>query len=242
VKAENRQNSTCTDEVDRELLKRYRGGDKTAFDELFRLHSKFFKKWVRRVLNEAPWVERDEILHEVHIAFFLAVEKFDFSVDGTFDGYANKCAFKAFDGRGIRVVKKTLYSNYSKVINAQERLLKKSDHTPTFEELGKEADLTERQVKTALNVISSFTFPLDKAEGVLSPQDPYQRQLLRELMTKLSPVDVQIFIHHNLFDETYGEIGDKLSLPESTVKKRHQRAIERLRRIMQDEGNREDGT
>jgi RNA polymerase sigma factor (sigma-70 family) len=242
MKIETQYNSSCTDEADRELVRRYQGGDETAFDELLKTHAGFFRKFVRRVLKKAPRAQWDDILTEVHIAFLQAAREFKLSEVGSFDGYASKFALKAFDSDEVRVAKRTQYENYRRVNEAHDRLLKEWDRTPTYKELSDDTGLTVRQIKTAIRTVAAFPIPLDEAEGISAPEDPYQSQLLSELLAKLSPEEAELIKRYDLFGETFGEIANRIGELEDTVRQRHRRAFKKLRRIMQDEGNRADGT
>ena len=242
MKVETQYNSSCTDEADRELLKRYREGDETAFEELVKTHAEFFKKCARRVMNKVSWARWDDVMRDVRDSFFQAAGKFDVKEPGSFDGYAYKFALKAFDSGEVRVTKRTLYENYRKVKDANDRLSKQWDRAPTYEELSDETGLTVRQVKTAIRAVAAFPMPLEEAEGVSGFEDPEQSQFASELMAKLSEEEADLFKRHALFGETFGEIANSIGELENTVRKRYGRVRKKLRRIMQDEGNRADGT
>jgi RNA polymerase sporulation-specific sigma factor len=242
MEIETQYNSSCTDEADRELLRRYQAGDETAFDELFRTHANFFRKCVRIVLSRVSWVHWDDVEREVHMAFYLAAKKFDLSREGSFDGYAYKSAMKAFDSGEVRIAKRTLYDNYSRADESHDKLSKELDRTPTYKELSDDTGLTVRQIKTAITAVAAFPIPLEEAEGVSASADPYKMRLLSEAMATLSPHEADLFISHDLFGETFPEIANRIGINVDTVRQRHARARKKLRRIMQDEGKRKDGT
>jgi RNA polymerase sigma factor (sigma-70 family) len=242
MKVETQYNSSCTDKADRELLRRYKEGDETAFNELLKTHAGLLKKCVRRVLKEVPWAQWDDVEQEVLKAFFLAARKFDLLKEGSFDGYASKFALKAFDSGEVRIAKRTQSENYSTVNESHDRLSKELDRTPTYEELSDDTGLTVRQIKNAITTDAAFPIPLDEAEETSAREDPYKSQLASELMAKLSDDEADLFIWHDLFGETFGKIANRIGELENTVKKRYGRAREKLKRIMQDEGNRADGT
>lgn len=236
------KNVSCTDEVDLELLRRYQAGDDSAFVELLELHAGFFKKWVRRVLNKAPWANWDDIMQEAHFGFYRAAKNYDFSKRGNFHVLARKYGRKMFDSREVKLVKRTLQENFNKVIAAQDRLLGKLDRAPTLVELSEEAELTVRQVKTALNLVGVFPFPLEEAEGVLGSEDPYTLQLLSDVIAQLSPEHVDVIILHDLYGHTYREIAEVMGKSEEAIKKSHERAIKTGRVIIEGKGKRKDGT
>src|ERR1700754_1672131 len=97
-KVENRQRSSCTDEADRELLRRYQGGDESAFVELLKIHSVYFKRWVNSALKQAPWAHADDLRQLAHWGFSEAAKKYNFSIDGNFHALARIRAWgKMFD-------------------------------------------------------------------------------------------------------------------------------------------------
>jgi RNA polymerase sigma factor (sigma-70 family) len=242
VKAENRQSSSCTDEVDRELLKRFQGGDETAFEELLEIHFNYFKKWARRVLDKAPRANWDDIVQEAHIGFYLAAKKFDLARKSSFHVLARKYARRMFDSREVRVVKRNQQHNFTEVTAANDRWREKSDRPPTLKELSVEAKLTVRQVKTALNVVDVFPFPLEEAEGVLGNEDPYKTQLLSDVLGQLSPEYADVIILHDVDGQTYGEIAKTMGKSEEAVKKLHTRALKKSRGIIRGKEKRKDGT
>jgi|ERR1044072_335788 RNA polymerase sigma factor (sigma-70 family) len=241
MKVENRQNSSCSDEADRELLRRFQNGDEAAFVELLEIHAGLFKKWVRRVLNKVPWAQWDDLMQEAHFGFYLAAKKFDFSKKGNFHGLARMYARKMFDSREVRVAKRTPYKNYRKVTTANDRLMTKWNRPPTLDELSKEAELTVRQVKAALNVIVAFPFPLEEAESALVFEDPYQSQLISDAIGQLSSAQAEV-ITRRMYGDKFREIAKALGRSIDDVKKLNERGKKRLMAIIHDKGIQKDGT
>src|SRR5205085_10640071 len=133
MKLENRQNSSCTDEADRELLCRYQGGDETAFVELLEVHSGYIRHWVKLALKQAPWAHADDLRQEAHWGFFEAAKKYKFSRKGNFHALARIRAWgRMFDSPEVRIVNRTLYENHNEVIAAQDRLMKKLGRSPSY--------------------------------------------------------------------------------------------------------------
>src|ERR1700753_925576 len=154
MKLENRQSLSCTNEADRELLRRYRGGDETAFVELLEIHSAYIRRWVSSALQQAPWAHADDLRQLAHWGFFEAAKRYDFSIKGNFHALARIRAWgRMFDSPEVRIVGRTLYDNYSEVMAAQDRLMKKLERRPSYEELAEEVSLSIKQVETATKVV-----------------------------------------------------------------------------------------
>lgn len=241
MKLENRQNSSCTDEADRELLRRYQGGDETAFVELLEVHSAYIRKWVNLALEEAPWVDADDLRQQAHWGFFEAAKKYNFSRNGNFHALARIRAWgRMIDSREVRIVPRTLYDNYSEVIAAQDRLIKKLERSPSFQELAQEANLTIKQVETAIKVVP-FPSALDENDGALSLEDSDTSQLLSDAIALLSSDQAEVITRRYAGDK-FREIAQALGKSEDAVKKLYERAKKKLKDIIQTKGIRKDET
>lgn len=235
-------NSRCTAEADLELLRRYQGGDEDALDDLLQSHRGLIRFWVRKVLEVVPSANREDVLQEARIGFFTAARDFNFSENDDFHTQARNHIKRAvYKSREVRRrVKRTLWKNYDAVIQAQDRLLKKLNRAPAIEELAEEAKLSVRQVETALNVIAAFPFPLEEANEHFAIEDPYQSQLIRDVLNKLDWADAHVIIRYYFYGQTDPEIAEDLGLSPGSVKMRRHRAEKKLRDII-SEGDRKHG-
>lgn len=241
MKVENRQSSSCTDEADRELLRRYQGGDETAFVELLEVHSAYVRYWVSLALKQAPWAHADDLRQEAHWGFFEAAKKYKFSRKGNFHALARIRAWgRMFDSPEVRIVGRTLYDNHSEVMAAQDRLMKKLERSPSYQELAQEANLSIKQVETAIKVVP-FPSALDENDGALSLEDSDTSQLLSDAIALLSLDQAEVITRRYAGDK-FWEIAKALGKSEDAVKKLHERAKKKLKGIIRGKGIRKDET
>lgn len=230
METENQESSKGTDEGDLELVRRYQNGDERALVGLLEGHYSLIQYWVRLALEQAPWVDPDDIMQEAHIGFFEAAQQFDFSRSRNFLGFAKILAWRRMlDSSEVRIVKRTLYKNYSEVATAHARLMEKLNRGPTLDELSAETHLSINQIETALNVPAAFPFAMDESEEHLTNEDPYQSQLLSDLIGKLDSDQAEVVIRRYR-GHKYREIAQALGKSVDAVKKLHERAIKKLKR------------
>lgn len=236
--------SGCAGEADLELLRRYQqNGDKEALAALFKGHYGLIYSWVRQALDALPWANRDDIRQEALIGFWEAAETFDTSGNGDFHSEARNCVRrKIFESSEVRIVRRTLYEHYRKVMDAQNTLMEKLNRMPTIEELAQETGLSVNQVNTALNVLAAFPLPLEEADGHLASEDHYQSQLISAAMNQLDANNQDIIIRYYFYGQTDSEIAKDLGMTPGAVKMARHRALEKLRDIISGEGGRKDGT
>jgi RNA polymerase sigma factor (sigma-70 family) len=241
MKVEKRQSSSCTDEADRELLRRYQGGDESAFDELLEVHSAYVRYWVSLALKQAPWAQADDLRQEAHWGFYEAAKKYKFSRKGNFHALARIRAWgKMFDSPEVRIVNRILYDNHSEVMAAQDRLMKKLERRPSYQELAEEANLSVKQVETAIKV-APFPSTLDENDEALSLEDSDTSQLLSDAIALLSSDQAEVITRRYAGDK-FWEIAKALGKSEDAVKKLHERAKKKLKGIIQGKGIRKDET
>jgi len=241
--AKDQKRSRCTGEADLELLRRYQRGDEEALNELLKSHDHLIRFWVRKALAVVPTANREDVIQEAQIGFYQAAAEFNVSENADFHTQARNYIKRAvYKSSAVRPVTRTLYKNYTKVMQAQARLIKKLNREPTLEELGAEAELSVRQVDTALNVIAAFPFPLEEAEEYQASEDPYQTQFFNDAISRLSSGDADIIMRYHFYGQTDPEIAADLGLATGTVKMRRHRAESKLRDIISLEGDRKDGT
>jgi RNA polymerase sporulation-specific sigma factor len=243
--AKDQKRSRCASGVDLELLTRYQNGHEEALATLFKNHYGLIYSWVSQALDALPHANRDDIRQEVLVGFWEAAQTFDTSGNGDFHSEARNCARrKIFESSEVRIVSRTLYEHYRKVMDAQNSLMKKLDRMPTLEELALEAGLSVNQVNTALNVTAAFTFPLEEADGHLASDDPYQSQLISDAINQLdadNPDGVDIIFCYYFYGQTDNEIAQDLGKSLGAVKMARHRALEKLREIISGERGRKDG-
>jgi RNA polymerase sporulation-specific sigma factor len=234
--------SSCADEADLELLRRYQNGDEEALVALFKSHYGLIYSWVNQVMRAIPRANRDDIRLEALVGFWEAARTFDTSGNVDFHMEARNCARrKIFESSEVRIVKRTLYEHYRKVMDAQNNLMKKLNRMPSLEELAQEAGLSVNQVNTALNVTAVFTAPLEEADEHLAREDPYQSQLISDALNQLDSDDPEIIIRFYFYGQTDSEVAKDMGKTRGAVKTARHRALEKLRDIIMSEGGLRDG-
>lgn len=244
--AKDQKKSSCAGEADLELLRRYQNGDEQALVALFKGHYVFLiYPLIRKALVANLRAKRDDIRQEALFGFWEAAKTFDTSGSGDFHTEAWNCVRrKIYESKEVRIVGRTLYKHYRKVMDAQDNLMKKLNRMPTLKELAREAGLSVNQVNTALNVIAAFPLPLEEADGHLASEDPYQSHSISDAMIQLAavdPVGVDILIRHYYYGQTDGEIAKDIGMSPEDVKTARHRALKKLRDIISGKGGRKDG-
>jgi RNA polymerase sigma factor (sigma-70 family) len=242
MEAGRKKNSRCTDEADRELVKRYQDGDERAFVSLLDVHIGLIWHWVRTVRDQASWANPDDLLQEGRIGLWETANKFDVSRKGNFDAWARKaCIGRMFDSSEVRLLKRVLSEHRRKVREAENRLMKELNRRPTLEELAEATGLSVNQVETALDAEAAFMSPLDDADGAVTKDDSYQKQLIADALNQLTPDQVEVIIRHHYLQHKLTKIAKDLGKSEDAVKQLHKRAKEKLHAIIYGKGKRKDG-
>ncbi|HBB87917.1 MAG TPA: hypothetical protein DC047_09905 [Blastocatellia bacterium] len=240
MEVENQKKSKCTVEADLELLRRSQNGDDEAIGALVEAHYGLINFWV---LNLCKWAELDVRIQEGRIGFLEAIKNFDFSRNGSFHELARlRVTSAVYESPEVCPVNRTLYNHYTKVMHAQDELMTGLGRRPTLDELSQKTKLSVKQIDNALNVIAAFTFPLEEADGNVTIEDPYESQLIRDAITKLSSDDADIILRHYFRGQTDREIGEALGKSEDAIKMARKRGVEKLRDIILGRGGQKDGT
>lgn len=222
-------------------MKRYQGGDERAFVSLLNIHMGLIWHWVRTVRDQASWANPDDLLQEGRIGLWETADKFDVSRKGNFDAWARKaCIGRMFDSSEVRLLKRVLSEHRRKVREAEIRLMKELNRRPTLKELAEATGLSVYQVETALDA-EAFMSPLDDADGAVTKDDSYQKQLIADALNQLTPDQAEVIIRHHYLQHELAEIAKALGKSEDAVKQLHARAKKKLRAIIFGKGRRKDG-
>lgn len=236
------------------LWKRCRQGDRAAREELIlRYTATLVKFWVRKLRECAPWAEWKDLMHEGVMGLIRAVDRFEPERGYEFSTLARHyvvgaiCDSNEF-GRGLTRRPKEIWS---KIREGHDRLASKLERKPTLGEIAKEVGLTVSQVEKAMKA-RAIAFAAGIGEGDsdepgrseleaanLSPLDEQKRQesriLVQDALAKLSETDAEIIIWYYWGDESDAEIATRLGITEAAARKRRQRALKKLRRLLEGE-------
>lgn len=249
METRNQENPRCTVEKDLALLRRYQNGDQQALVDLFNSHFGLIYHWASKVSRAIPRANPEDLKQEACVGFLLAAKKFDTSRNDNFHGHA-RVIIKAtlYLSPEIRLVKRSLYHNYRKLMEKQDELVSKLDRKPTVEELSEETNLSVKQVNNALNVIAAFPFPLEETEGGTAVEEPYQGEdtyqskLIEDAINQLSPDHAEVIIRQYFLGQTQQKIAEDLGTSLGAIKMRRGRAIINLSKIILRESVQRDGT
>ena len=227
----------CTPAEDLELVRRFQSGDSEAIRTLFQIHNGLIKYWVRQLLS---WADEEEIMEEAYVALYEAIEKFRVSDGEDFHSHIRTSIRRAvYKSREVRRVNRTAYRNSKKVAMAQAELIREFKPR-SIEEVARKAELSVRQVKSAVKVVA-FPEPLDKAVGLFTEDDPYERQLVRDTLKRLSSYEAQLISLHYYDGYTDPEVGRMLGKKASAIKAARIRAEAKFRAIISGEEGKRDG-
>jgi RNA polymerase sigma factor (sigma-70 family) len=240
MEAENQKKPKCTVEADQELLRRFQNSDEEALIALIESHYGLLKYWVRKAFN---WGDRNDVMQEAVIGFWMAAKEFDFSEGDDFHRIARvRVIGTVYKSKAVSPVRRTLYKNYRTVTKAHDELMRRLNRSPTQEELAQETKLSVKQVDNALNVIAAFPFPLEEAGGHFVVEDPSQLPLIEDAINQLTPYEAEVIIRYYFSEPTTDRaIAKALGKSEGAIKMARKRALEKLRDIIYGKGDRKDG-
>ena len=233
-------------ETDLELVRRYQNGDQDALGVLFEIHYGLIKAWAYELSVHFAWVDRDDLLQLANMGFIEAATTFDVLLSPYLHFWAKRRVSWAIkNSPDVRLVKRTLYGNYSRVIEAQDSLMQKLNRKPTIEELSEETKLSVKQVDNALNVMGMFPLQLEAEDGKLIEEpfhveNHYEAQLILELLRQLSPDEAELLKLYYFYGYSDREIAEKLGRSEDAIKMARTRALKKPGKILGSDGR--DGT
>ena len=230
--AERRGKSSCTDQLDRELLQRYKHGDEAAFEVLLEIHTGLINSWVKLVLKDVPRANAEDLGQEARRGFFEAARKYQpLKSNANFHALARiRAVGRMLRSSEIMLVGEDIYRNYKTVRETKEVLMEDLDRWPSIDELAKATGLSPNQVKTAQSVVVCPA-ALDENVDVVAPEAPDTSQYLSAAISQLSDEQQEVIIRRyegKKLKEIAAELGKSLE----AVKKLNQRANARLRVIL----------
>ena len=247
--AQDHENISCTVEGDLALLKRYQNGDQEALEELLSSHLALIDFWAGKAGRRIRWLTREDRRNQGCVGFIEAAQEFDVEQDKNFDVKARDAIKKAFRREKILPIPRHSYRNARRVLEAQQDLFVKLDRRPTNEELATKAQLSVKQVKNAFEVIAAFPLVLEtdreservEVEDLFEFQNPYDEQLIRDLLKRLNRKDVIVIYRFYFFGQSEQEIAIELGRSEGAIATSLYRARQRLRAILSEDPPKKDG-
>jgi RNA polymerase sigma-B factor len=144
---------------DRELLLRYRGGDRRALDELSRRYMPLARRLASRYRHTGE--PMDDLIQVANMALVKAIERFDPERKTAFSSFAVPTILgelkRYFRDHSWSVhVPRELQERAAKVNKAIDSLSKQSGRSPSVKEIAERLDLDLEQVLEALEAAQAF--------------------------------------------------------------------------------------
>jgi RNA polymerase sigma factor (sigma-70 family) len=229
------------DELD--LWKRYGQGDEDARETLILNYLYLVKIQVLRISKKVFWASREDLMQEGVKGLIAALEKYNPESGNEFAAYARKFIRGAVfrNPEVIRDLTRYQYENHRKVKDIHDALMREWGRKPNIDEIVERSGLTADQVINALNASSiafaqGFTdYDMESTVSQSAVEIEEERILIREAFSLLSKQTGLILVEHYWNGLSDREIAEKFEMKVDTVKKCRQRAINKLRTLLEAE-------
>lgn len=257
-----KQLGKITKSVDRaemaRLWARAKQGDKEAKQQILEENLRLVIPTARRFLR--PGMELMDLIEEGNLGLLQAIDKFDPTKGYRFSTYAiywiEQCIRKYIEEQSSSIkIPSHAWGNLKRWFRAWNELKEQNGREPSLQEMAKELDLSDRQVKSIMDTLSAAKGIDSLAtvvhgedemtlEDVLSddgkgnPHDVFLQQedqrSIKKSMADLNDRDRQVVIMRYGLDDndpkTLGEVAETLGLSRERVRQIENRAIRMLRR------------
>ena len=224
------------------LWRRYRQGDQVAHEQLILSNLKLVKGVVNRACRVASWANRQDLMQDGVIGLMKALEQYDSDRCPEFEHYARiiirEAIFKSSEL--TRDLARRQAQNYRKIRQATNELLEMLNRKPTFEDIADRAGLTVEEVLNAIDAMSiafagGYPETADAPSAVKSDEiERHDRAILiHSALARLGGREAVILIYYYLQEQSHDEIAASLGLKESNVVKIRQRALGKLRKLLE---------
>ena len=249
-------------EIDRKkeatLWKRYKKGDMSARDELFKLHLRLVIPTARRFVR--PNTDFMDLVEEGNLGLLQAIEKFDYKLGYRFSTYAihwiEQYIRRSVEEQSTNIkIPPHAWENMRMWSKTLEKLKEKLNREPTLNEIAKELKITARQVHSILSTLSaaysvdSLSTLVQDEEDSLTLEDTLSdeskgnpdnlilaqssQEEMKKLLAELPERDRKIlFMRYGLEKEepdTLANVAKKLKISRERVRQIEQRAVRKIR-------------
>jgi RNA polymerase sporulation-specific sigma factor len=220
------------------LWQRYRHGDEAARNKLILLYLPLVDLLARHIarLAGANW---EDLRQDGCIGLIKAISRFDPGRGVPFKSFARPYICGAiYDSSEItRDMARRQDEIYRKVRRTEEELTKTLQRIPTAEEVAEKTRLTIEQILNAIDArglafAASFPDAEDPPKRMIEAPQPERAIFLLEALAHLSDRDRKIIRLYYWEDRTHEEIARELGLSISNVTKIRQRALGKLRKLL----------
>ncbi len=156
-----------------ELWKRYKKGDLSARDELFKLHLRLVIPTARRFLR--PGCDLMDLVEEGNLGLLQAIEKFDYKLGYRFSTYAihwiEQFIRRSVEEQATNIkIPQHAWENMRMWGKALDRLKAKLNREPTLNEIAHELDISAKQVVSILNTLNA-AYSIDSLSTLVQGDD-----------------------------------------------------------------------
>ncbi len=253
---------TLVKQIDREkeatLWKRYKKGDLSARDELFKLHLRLVIPTARRFLR--PGCELMDLVEEGNLGLLQAIEKFDYKLGYRFPTYAihwiEQFIRRSVEEQATNIkIPQHAWENLRTWSKALEKLKSKLNREPTLNEIAHELDIKAKQVVSILNTLNA-AYGIDSLSNLVQTDEDSltleetlsdeskgnpdnlilmqsSQEEIKKILESLPERDREILLmRYGLKAETpdtLSDISKKLKISRERVRQIEQRAVRKVR-------------
>lgn len=253
---------TLVKQIDREkeaaLWKRYKKGDLSARDELFKLHLRLVIPTARRFLR--PGCELMDLVEEGNLGLLQAIEKFDYKLGYRFSTYAihwiEQFIRRSVEEQATNIkIPQHAWENLRTWSKALEKLKSKLNREPTLNEIAHELDIKAKQVVSILNTLNA-AYGIDSLSNLVQTDEDSltleetlsdeskgnpdnlilmqsSQEEIKKILGDLPDRDREILLMRYGLEaenpDTLSDISKKLKISRERVRQIEQRAVRKVR-------------
>lgn len=227
-----------------DLWERYGQKDETVRKDLILFYLPLVDEWAKRISKTASWANWKDLRQDGVMGLMKAIERFDPARGVAFKYFASRYIRGAiFDSADLtRDLTRQQEEIYRKIKSAEDELTKTLQRNPTIEEVAEKTEFTVEQIRNAIDAMGiafAGAFPDSEEYSATNPfgaAQPETTVLVQDAISQLSEREAAIVIYYYLEDQSAQEIAERLGLTASNVTKIRQRAITKLRNLLDTRG------
>lgn len=229
------------------LMKRLKSGDKEAREMFLYSNMRLVLSVVKRFANKSDNI--DDIFQVGFVGLIKAMDNFDEKFNVKFSTYAVPMIIGEIrrfvrDNSAVRV-SRSLRDIAYKALQARERLSRTNSYEPNIEQIATEANLSTRQILTALDAISepiSLFDPVynDSSENVMimdqikdiknTSEEFIDHVVLKEALNNLGMREKEILWLRYYLGKTQIEISNQVGISQAQVSRLEKNALEEIKK------------
>ncbi|CDD92133.1 rNA polymerase sigma factor [Coprobacillus sp. CAG:826] len=234
----------ATSNVDYDLLKRAKDGDKQALDEACKIHTPLVISLCSRY--QSGMVDKEDLVSVGMLGLLKAIQQFDENFGVQFSTYAVPLILgeikRFFRDDGVIKVSRQYKELYLKIQKKEKELEMKLERAVTIDDLAKELDVPREDIHMAIEshyYPTSLSTPMDDDhfvfEDTLGENDVIEeldKMDLLEALKKLDPKE-QLLIKMRYFDEMkQQECAERFFVSQVQISRMEKKILEKLKRML----------